>query len=182
MPAHDGKPVALCRIRLGRCDKVIPRNTLAVTISDTVEYCYDHLTLPSVTPADRILHGLQSLTGALANVPTACCDAQLKAISNLRDACIQWQASSPVQDPVGPTTSVPKTMSPANVQRSLRLEAQVRPLEASPRPETPVQSIAPSHQDSQPASRVRKVTWGNLTTITPHPPPRVAIKTPPTAA
>ena len=70
-----------------RCDKVIPRDTLAVTISDTVEYRHDHLTLPSVTPADRILHGLHSLTGALADVPTACCDAQLKAISDLREAC-----------------------------------------------------------------------------------------------
>ena len=41
-----------------RCDKVIPRDTLAVTISDTVEYRHGHLTLPSVMPADRILHGM----------------------------------------------------------------------------------------------------------------------------
>ena len=84
-----------------------------------------------------------------------------------------------MQDLVGPSTSVPKTMSPANVRRSLRLEAQVRHLEASPRSETPVPTIAPSHQDSQPAPRVQKVTWGDATTITPQPPPRVAIKTPP---
>ena len=116
-----------------------------VTISDTVECRHDHLTLPSVTPADRILHGLQSLTGALVDVPTARCDAQLKAISNFCDAYSQWQASSPVQDPVGPATSVPKTMSPANVRRSLQLEAQVWPLEASPQPETPVQTIKPYH-------------------------------------
>ena len=102
-----------------RCDRVIPRNTLGVTISDTVKYRQDHLTLPSVTPADRILHGLQLLTGALVDVPTARCDAQLKAISDLRDACSRWQANSPVQDPVGPATSVSKTMSPANVHRSL---------------------------------------------------------------
>ena len=70
-----------------RCDKVIPCDKLVVTISDTVEYCHDHLTLPSVTPADCILHGLQSLPGALADVPTACCDAQLKAISDLCEAC-----------------------------------------------------------------------------------------------
>ena len=92
-----------------RCDKVIPRNTLAVTISDTVEYRHDHLTLPSVTPADCILHGLQLLTGALADVPTAHCDAQLKAISDLRNACSRWQANSPVQDPVGPAAPAPKT-------------------------------------------------------------------------
>ena len=162
-----------------RCDKVIPCNTLAVTISDTVEYRHNQLTMPSVTPADRILHGLHSLTGALADVPTACCDAQLKAISNLRNACSQWQANSPVQDPVGPAASATKTMSPANVRHSLRLQAQAQPLEASPRPETPVQKILPSHQDFQPAPRVQKVTWGNLTTITPQPTPRVAIKTPP---
>ena len=66
-----------------RCDKVIPRDTLAVTISDTIKYRHDHLTLPSVTHTDRILHGLQSLTGTLVDVPTARGDAQLKAISNL---------------------------------------------------------------------------------------------------
>ena len=59
-----------------RCDKVIPRDILSVTISDTVEYRHNHLTIPSVTPTDRILHGLQLLTGVLVDVPTACCDAQ----------------------------------------------------------------------------------------------------------
>ena len=41
-----------------QCDRVIPWDTMTVTISDTVEYWYDHLTIPSVMPADRILHGL----------------------------------------------------------------------------------------------------------------------------
>ena len=141
-----------------QCDKDIPCNTLVVTISDTVEYCHDHFTLPSITPADCILHGLQSLTGALVDVPTARYDAQLKAISDLRDACSRWQTNSLVQDPVGPAASAPKTMSPANVRRSLRLQAQVQPLEASPRPESPVQKVVPSHQDLQPAPRVQKVT------------------------
>ena len=58
------------------CDKVIPNDTLAVTISDTVEYRQDHLTVPIVTPADKILHGLHSLTDALANAPTVRVDAQ----------------------------------------------------------------------------------------------------------
>ena len=69
------------------CDKVIPWDTLAVTISDTVEYRHDHLTIPSVTPVDHILHGFQLLTGTLVNVHTACCDAQLKVIINLYEAC-----------------------------------------------------------------------------------------------
>ena len=70
-----------------RCDKVIPKDTLAVTISDTVEYRHEHLTIPTVTPADKILHELHLLTGALADVPTAHIDAQLKAIGDLWDAC-----------------------------------------------------------------------------------------------
>ena len=85
-----------------QCDRIMPRNTMAVTISDTVEYRYDHLTIPSVTPADQIMDGLHLLTGALVDAPTARCDVQLKAIGDLRKACQWWQASSPMWDPIGP--------------------------------------------------------------------------------
>ena len=86
------------------CDKVISKDTLAVTISDTVEYRHKHLTIPTVTPADKILHGLHSLTGALTDAPTARVDAQLKAIGDLHDACHQWLATG---NPVSPAPVVP---------------------------------------------------------------------------
>ena len=44
-----------------RCDKVIARDTLAVCISDTVEYRHTHLTIPNVTSDNRIIHRLQNL-------------------------------------------------------------------------------------------------------------------------
>ena len=65
---------------------------MAVTISDTVEYRHDHLTIPTVTSADKILHGLQSLTGVLVDAPTNRIYAQLQAIVNFRDACHCWLA------------------------------------------------------------------------------------------
>ena len=102
-----------------RCDKVIPKDTLAVTISDTVEYCHDHLTMPSVAPADKILYGLHSITGALANVPTVYADAQLKAIDNLRNACHQWLGSvnPPSPPPIAPTVPA-STVHTQPTQRS----------------------------------------------------------------
>jgi hypothetical protein len=78
------------------CNRVIAKDSLAVCISDTVEYRHEHLTIQTVTPDDRILHGLQNLTEALADFPTARCDAQLRAISDLHAAC--HRRLSPTQD------------------------------------------------------------------------------------
>ena len=45
-----------------RCEQVIPRDTKAVTISDTVYFLHQYITAPTVTPADRILHSINTLT------------------------------------------------------------------------------------------------------------------------
>ena len=47
------------------CNKVIPRIMMVVTISDTVKYRRDHLTIPSMTPVDRILTGLAQIANSL---------------------------------------------------------------------------------------------------------------------
>jgi hypothetical protein len=115
-----------------RCDRVIAKDSLAVCMLDTVEYRHAHLTIPTVTPDDRILHGLQNLTGALADVPTARCDAQLQAISNLRAACHWWL--SPTQDtkPAKPAdTTTPSVPIEAMPRRSPRLHPT--PVKAIPR-------------------------------------------------
>ena len=105
-----------------RCDRVIPRDTMYVCVSDTVEYRHHHLTLPTVTPADRILHGLHSLTSALHNVPPTRSDAQIKAISDLRDICQQWQTTTnPAQKPASNPGQKPNDTNipaPANINQA----------------------------------------------------------------
>ena len=63
---------------------------IAVTISDTVDFLHQYITAPTVTPADRILHSINTLTGAIKETPIAVYDAQLKAIKALQDACHRW--------------------------------------------------------------------------------------------
>ena len=68
-----------------RYQRVAPKDTTAVQVSDTLEYRHHYLTQPTLTPDDRVLHGLQILTCALEHAPTEMCDAQLRAISAIRD-------------------------------------------------------------------------------------------------
>ena len=42
-----------------RCQSVIPKLTISMMISDTKEFRHHHITYPSVTPKDRVLHGIQ---------------------------------------------------------------------------------------------------------------------------
>ena len=45
-----------------RCHTIVDKATRAVQISDTVEFCHQHLTQPKVTPMDRTVHGVNTLT------------------------------------------------------------------------------------------------------------------------
>ena len=107
-----------------RCDKVIPRDTMAVCLSDKVKYRHHHLTLPTVTPADRIVHGIHLLTSALHNVFTTRSDAQIKAIGDLGDIYQQWRTANPAQKPaINPVqkpndTTVPAPAASSSVRRS----------------------------------------------------------------
>ena len=42
-----------------RCQRVIPKLTISMMISDTTEFRHHHITHPSITPEDRVLHRLQ---------------------------------------------------------------------------------------------------------------------------
>ena len=93
-------------------------------MSDTLEYCHHYLTQPTLTPKDCFLHGLQTLTCALEDVPTEMCDAQLRDISALRDVFGRWtttvpgppfshRASKQNPNPMDPTT--PKQKNTTNI-------------------------------------------------------------------
>ena len=101
-----------------RCDRVVAKDTKAEAISDTVEYRHQSITSPTVTPANRILHGIYTLTNALTNAPSAVHDAQLDAITVLRDACQSWAGHSKptpqqhVRHPSPPHTPIPMPHKP----------------------------------------------------------------------
>ena len=51
-----------------------------------MEFRHQHLTQPEVTPMDRIVHGVNTLTCALKDAPQIACDNQLFAIHALQQA------------------------------------------------------------------------------------------------
>ena len=52
-----------------RCHTIVAKSTREVQISDMVEFRHQHLTQPEVTPMDRIVHGVNTLTCALKDAP-----------------------------------------------------------------------------------------------------------------
>ena len=83
-----------------RCQRVIPKDTKSEMVSDTVEFRHHDLTQPSVTPDDRLLHGIQLLIAALEGKPTPTSVEQLDAIGMLQEALGQLEHTTPEQ----PTT------------------------------------------------------------------------------
>ena len=53
-----------------RWQVVIPANTREIIVSDTVEFLHKFITYPTITPEDCILHGLNTLSGAIKDAPT----------------------------------------------------------------------------------------------------------------
>ena len=73
------------------CQKVVSKDTKIEMLSDTIEFRHHKLTIPSVTPEDEILHGVQQLTTALQNTPSSTVDAQLQDIKALHDTIEHWE-------------------------------------------------------------------------------------------
>ena len=48
-----------------RCQKAVSKDTKSKMGSDTIEFRHGKITLPAVTPEDKVLHGVQQLTAAL---------------------------------------------------------------------------------------------------------------------
>ena len=74
-----------------RCQKVVSKDTKTEMVSDTIEFRHHKLNLPSVTPEDKVLHGVQQLTAALKNTPASKIYAQLQAIKALQDTIDHWE-------------------------------------------------------------------------------------------
>ena len=85
----------VCSLEHYLCQRVAPKDIKAFQISDTLEYWHRYLTQPTLTPEDRVPHGLQTLTCALEDAPIQMCDGQLCAISTLHKLFGQWTKNVP---------------------------------------------------------------------------------------
>jgi hypothetical protein len=68
-----------------QCFKLVKSDTKSQVISDTVEFRHAYRAIPTPTPADKIIHGLQVMSGALKDAPPPTTITQVEAIANLRD-------------------------------------------------------------------------------------------------
>ena len=73
-----------------RCQLVIPTDTREINVSDTVEFIHHFTTTPTLTLEDFILHGTNTLSSTIKYRPTATYEAQIQAITKLRDICTGW--------------------------------------------------------------------------------------------
>ncbi len=78
-----------------RCFKLVKSDTKSQVISDTVEFRHAHRTVPLPLPEDKIIHGLQVISGAFKDSPLPTTISQLNAITNLRDIFESWRLLIP---------------------------------------------------------------------------------------
>ena len=101
-----------------QCQRVIYKDTKAEIVSDTIEFRHHELTLPSLTPDNKVLHGVQQLTEVLKYTPESTVDAQIQSIKALHDNLEHWAGciAAPTE-----TTDLPhRTLSTQN-QRAPRV-------------------------------------------------------------
>ena len=69
---------------------VVSKDTKTEMVYDTIEFRHLKLTLPSVTPEDKVIHGVHQLTAVIKNTPSSTVNAQLEAINALQDTIENW--------------------------------------------------------------------------------------------
>ena len=74
-----------------RCQLVIPADTREINVSDTVEFLHHFISTPTLTPEDRTLHGINTLSSTIKDRPISTYKAQIQAITKLRDICTGWE-------------------------------------------------------------------------------------------
>ena len=103
------------------CHTIVSTATRVAQISDTLEFRHHHLTQPTVTSMDRIVHGVNKLTCALHDNPHIACDNQLLAIDALHQAIQRWTKTTgpPQTKPHRNTLSHTRTR-PRSILRPIR--------------------------------------------------------------
>jgi hypothetical protein len=131
-----------------RCHKVIKTSTSAVIVSDTVVFQHPTLSVPTLTPTDRIIHCLRALTIAVrADRTPDSCNAQLLAVESLRAI---FNTSSPQSLPPNqcvhpvppPRVSNQPVTAPTISTLFPRVIASPPRVAATPTPSTNMQPIA----------------------------------------
>ena len=123
-----------------RCFKLVKSDTKSQVISDTVEFRHAFRAIPSPSPEDKIIHGLQTIASSLKDAPLPTTITQHDAIANLRDLFESWRLLSP----------------PPNIRARIPSPARPRvPDEALPRVATPSLSPSSAWTPTPPASAFR---------------------------
>ena len=66
-----------------RCFKLVKSDTKSQVSFDTVKFRHAYCTIPSPSPEDKIIDGLQVISGALKDSPLPTSITQIKATTNL---------------------------------------------------------------------------------------------------
>ena len=75
----------LCRSRIAPLSKIysFPSKTRSSRVGDTVEFLHAIITVPQITPGDKVINDITKLKSALASIPVPTKHDQIEAISNL---------------------------------------------------------------------------------------------------
>jgi hypothetical protein len=132
-----------------RCQRVVEKATKAENNSDTVEFRHQYLTQPTLTSNDRVLQGMQNVTGALKDAPTVACDTQLRAIEELCNVLRNWSGQKDIiraqQPSIVPHAVLPRVRNEKISDMSKNLGTlRDMPKESNPNIASPI----PLHWDS----------------------------------
>jgi hypothetical protein len=165
-------------LNLYRCFKLVKSDTKSQVISDTVKFRHAYRSIPAPTPGDKIIHGLQVMSGALTNAPPPTSISQVEAIANLRDLFKLWRLLGP------PSSGQGRILSPGrprvSIQEPPKVASPSSPTVVSPlwTEWTPPPCLVLSTEVPLPVHSPIQVTPCHIT-FNETPPPRVA--TPPSS-
>ncbi len=120
------------------CFELVNTDPKSQLISDTVEFCHGYLAVPSPSPEDRIIHGLQVITGALSGAAPPTSIFQVDTIANLWDIFESWRLLAP------PTLHPSRFLTPGLP----RVHSQDAPRVEITQPPTPTSMLSPRSKPS----------------------------------
>ena len=135
-----------CSLEHYRCQRVSPKDTKAVQISETHEYRNHYLTQPTLTLEDCVLHILQTLTCALEDAPSQMCEEKLRAISTLQELFGQWTKNDPTYPRQNRDSREPPKNPPKKEKQNKNTNSEYTTNSAAAPPRT--SSKGESHADS----------------------------------